>query len=325
MPALTATASGLVTVAIPTLDAGPGFAETLAAIRTQVVDRELELLVCDSSSSDGTAALARAHGADVFEIPREHFSHGTTRNELMARARGDHVALLTQDAVPAGEHWLARLLAAFDLADDVALSFGPYRPRPGASPSVVRELDAWFDSFSPDGAPRVDRLELGRRDDPPRAFLGHRGFFTDANGCISRAAWERVQFRPVAYAEDHLLAQDMLRAGYAKVYVPDAAVIHSHEYSTLGWLRRSFDEARATTGVYGWTPASDPRSAARNLWGNVGADWRSARASGAAGVSVLTASAAHHGARAAGALLGARAERLPAWLAARLSLERRPR
>jgi rhamnosyltransferase len=318
-------ASGVVTVAIPTLNAGPGFADTLAAIRTQVVDRELELLVCDSSSTDGTAALARAHGADLFEIPRTSFSHGQTRNELMARARGDHVAFLTQDAVPVDERWLARLLAGFDLAADAALAFGPYRPRPGASPSVARELDAWFRSFSPDGAPRVDRLEPERRDDPPRAFLGHRGFFTDANGCIARAAWERVPFRPVAYAEDHLLAQDMLRAGYAKVYVPDAAVIHSHEYSTFGWLRRSFDEARATTEVYGWTPASDPRAAVRNLRGNVGADWRSARAAGGAGLSVLTASTAHYGARAAGALLGARAGRLPPWLVARLSLERRGR
>ena len=44
----------------------------------------------------------------------------------------------------------------------------------------------------------------------------------------------------------------MLRAGYAKVYVPDAAVIHSHEYSPGEWLRRSFDEARAVAEVYGF-------------------------------------------------------------------------
>ena len=62
----------------------------------------------------------------------------------------------------------------------------------------------------------------------------------------SRASvWEQVPFRDVAYAEDHLLAQDMLRAGFAKVYMPDAAVVHSHEYSAWQWLRRSFDESRA--------------------------------------------------------------------------------
>ena len=84
-----------------------------------------------------------------------------------------------------------------------------------------------------------------------------------------------VPFRRVAYAEDHLLAQDMLRAGYAKVYVPDAAVVHSHEYSTWQWLRRSFDEARAMREVYGWAPGRTRR--ARNLRGNVTGDWRWAR------------------------------------------------
>ena len=54
-------------------------------------------------------------------------------------------------------------------------------------------------------------------------------FFTDANGCVARDAWERVPFRGVAYAEDQLLARDMLAAGYVKVYRPDAAVIHSHD------------------------------------------------------------------------------------------------
>ena len=29
-------------------------------------------------------------------------------------------------------------------------------------------------------------LEPERRSDPPRSFLGHVGFFTDANGCVAR-------------------------------------------------------------------------------------------------------------------------------------------
>jgi rhamnosyltransferase len=317
-----------VTVAIPTRNAGPDFGQTLAAVRAQRVDREVQVLICDSGSADQTVALARSHGADVIEIPRESFSHGGTRNLLMSQARGEHVAFLTQDAVPAAEDWLARLIAAFELAPEVALAFGPYRPRPQASISVARELTTWFDSFS-DGEPRIDALEPGRRDAPPRAFLGHLGFFTDANGCVARAAWEEVPFRHIAYAEDHLLAQDMLRAGFAKVYVPEAAVIHSHEYSAWQWVRRSFDEARAVRDVYDW--AVNPRDAARSLRGNVLADWRWARGAGAGrdrpadreAISVIWASLGHHGARTAGGLLGSHSRRLPARIAARLSLEGR--
>ena len=317
-----------VTVAIPTLNGGPGFEETLAAVRAQRLDRGVELLVCDSGSSDGTVSLARRYDARVIVIPEAHFSHGGTRNLLMSEARGDHVAFLTQDAVPATEGWLGGLLSGFALARDVGLVFGPYRPRPEASLSVRRELTAWFGSFS-NGAPRVDRLEPGGEHAPPQSFHGRLGFFTDANGCVARHAWEQVPFRDIAYAEDHLLAQDMLRAGFAKVYIPNAAVIHSHEYSASQWLRRSFDESRAMRDVYGWV--AGPSVLLRNLRGNVMADWRSARReTGAAArpparseLSVLTASLTHHGARSVGTLLGAHAGRLPARMSARLSLERR--
>jgi len=320
----------LVTVAIPALDAGPAFEQTLRSVNRQRLDAEVELLVCDSGSSDDTVALARRLGAVVIEIPRDRFSHGATRNLLMERARGEHVAFLTQDAVPAGEHWLKLLLASFSLAPDVGLAFGPYRPRPDASPSVARDLTEWFASFSAGAEPRIDALGPDERSAPPSAFLGHRGFFTDANGCVARVAWRQVPFREISYAEDHLLAQDMLRAGFAKVYVPDAAVIHSHEYSAVGWLRRSFDEARAMQEVYGPAAALGPRATALGVWGRVGADrrWWRTRAEapdGVEGLTLLAASALHHSARAIGALLGAHADRLTPALTRRLSMERRAR
>ncbi len=319
--------SEVVTVAIPTLNAGESWRETLAAVRGQRVDRQLQLLICDSGSSDGTAAAARDYDADVIEIPPERFNHGETRNLLMSRAKGDHVAFLTQDAVPASPDWLTELLNAFIVAPNVGLAFGPYLPRPGASLSVARELTSWFQSFS-DGGPRVDVLAASEREAPPRHFLGHLGYFTDANGCVARRAWQRVPFRRVSYAEDHLLAQDMLRAGFAKVYTPGAAVIHSHEYSSWQWLRRSFDEARAIREIYGWS--LDGRSAVRNVRGNVGADWRWVRSENggrrvwpADDIALLAASLLHHGARAAGGFLGGHADPLPRGLSKRLSLEGR--
>jgi rhamnosyltransferase len=318
---------GVVSVAIPTLNGGKCLERTLKAVSAQRLPStcSLEIVVCDSGSRDGTVASARRHGAEVIEIASEQFSHGGTRNLLMEHARGDHVAFLTQDAVPADDRWLANMLSGFSLADNVGLVFGPYRPRPGASPMVARELGDWFRSFSPDGQPRIDRLEPAERAVSARALMGPRAFFTDANGCIEREAWRSIPYRPVRYAEDHVLAVDMLRAGYAKVYLPSAPVIHSHEYSTWGWMRRAFDEARAMRDVYGWVPT--PRASARNLRGKVMADWRWVRRTRAASAreqgSVLIASLAHHGARAAGELLGSRAERLPTRMTATLSLEGR--
>jgi rhamnosyltransferase len=323
--------SEVVTVAIPVRDGGAMLEQTLRMVCAQRLDasRSLELVVCDSGSSDGSPDLARRFGAEVILIAPERFSHGRTRNQLMERSRGTHVAFLTQDAVPADDLWLSRLIGAFSLAADVGLAFGPYRPRADASPMVARELTDWFASFSSSDRPRLDRLELHERGIESRALMGARAYFTDANGCVARSAWERVPFPDVPYAEDHALALQMLRAGYAKVYEPAAAVIHSHEYSSWGWLRRSFDESRALRDVYGWVPPLDPRTASLDVWGRVGADWRwmQAHRTGSVGrtdaVAALARSAVHHAAKITGAALGARSERLSPALARRLSLERR--
>jgi len=313
-----------VTVAIPVRNGGAQFAGVLAALSRQTVRHEL--LVCDSGSTDGSLDCARSHGARVLQIPPESFCHGATRNMLMAEASGSHVALLSQDAEPGQDTWLERMLGAFELADDVGIAYGPYRPRPAASDAVRVELERWFSSLSPSGEPRLDRLTPEERSLPSVDLLGARGFFTDANACISRVAWERVPFRSAPYAEDHVLALDMLRAGFAKAYVPTAAVIHSHDYSSWQLTQRCFDEWRGLLEVYGWREPVAPGHLLRRLRGELGALRDSLRKDGVSATrrrTTLIAATRHHVLRLAGAVLGSRADLLPARARQLLSLEHR--
>jgi glycosyltransferase involved in cell wall biosynthesis len=313
-----------VTVAIPVRDGGELLGRTLRSLSGQTVEHEL--LVCDSGSRDGSPELARAHGARVLEIPASRFSHGGTRNMLMDEAAGSHVAFLTQDAEPEDERWLERLLAGFSLAADVAIVYGPYRPRPSASLSVRLELESWFLSLSPDAGPVVERLSESRSSLAVTDLVGRPGFFTDANAGVLRAAWQRVPFREVPYAEDRVLAMDMLRAGYAKAYVPDAGVLHSHDYTTLAELRRSFDEARALLEVYGWREPLAPAPALRRMRGEMGQvrhELRRVGLSPAARATALACAGRRACARMLGAALGSRADLLPVAVRRALSLERR--
>lgn len=313
-----------ITVAIPVRNGGTLLASTLAALAHQTVPHEL--LICDSGSSDGSVALARKHHARVIEIEPAQFSHGGTRNLLMSEAKGSHVAFLTQDAEPADERWLERLLGVFDFNCDVGLVYGPYLPRPGAPAAVRLELQRWFASLAPDGAPRVDRLRPEDSRAPVRTLMGPAGFFTDANACIAREAWERAPFREVAYAEDRVLAIDMLRAGYAKVYVPDAAVVHSHAYTPTQELRRCFDEWRGLREVYGWREPASPARLARNLRGELGGVRRELVREGVSERerrATLAAATTRQLMRLVGTLLGSRADRLPVCVRRRLSLEGR--
>jgi len=312
------------TVAIPVRDGGELLERTLSALAAQTVEHEL--LVCDSGSSDESVEVARAHGARVLAIAPSQFSHGGTRNLLMESSQGTHVAFLTQDAEPASERWLERLLAGFELEDDVAIVYGPYRPRPDAAAPVRVELERWFSSLSSEGEERVERLRLQERSLPVVDLMGRRGFFTDANACVARAAWERVPFREVPYAEDRVLAIDMLRAGYAKAFVPAAAVLHSHDYTTLQEVRRCFDEWRGLLEVYGWREPVSPAHLLRGLRGELGRAREQMIGQGVpAGRrrTTLAAVARHHVICRAGALLGSRADRLPAPARRTLSLEGR--
>jgi GT2 family glycosyltransferase len=313
-----------VTVAIPVRDGGALLARTLDALARQTVPHQL--LVCDSGSRDGSPSLVRERGGEVIEIAPERFSHGGARNLLMNASSGARVAFLTQDAEPADERWLERLLTGFELAGDVALVYGPYRPRADASAPVRLELERWFRSLSPEGEPTVERLAPEERATPAVELIGRRGFFSDANSCVARAAWEHVPFRDVPYAEDRVLAIDMLRAGYAKAFVPAAAVLHSHQYTPSEHLRRSFDEWRGLREVYGWREPARPSYLLGQLRGELGQARRAVASEGASSIQLratLVASARHHTLRLAGAVLGSRADRLPPTVRRRLSLDRR--
>jgi rhamnosyltransferase len=316
----------VVTVAVPVLNGGQRLAAVLDAVVAQKVDRELELLICDSGSTDGSVGVARDCGARLLQIARADFSHGGTRNLLMQHAAGEHVAFLTQDSRPLAPTWLATLLEGFAQAPDVALSYGPYRACPGASATTARDIAEWFAGLAPDGRPRIDRLGTGERDVPASALLGAPAFFSDANGAVAKAAWCEVPFREIPYAEDQQLGIDMLRAGYAKVYLPDAAVEHSHEYSARRRAQRSFDEGRALREVFGWADALTARLLLDRVLAPARADVGWARAHGAQPAALPPVAAralVQHGARTIGAALGGRHDRLPAGLRRRLSLESR--
>src|SRR5437763_3013550 len=251
----------VVTVAIPVLNGARHLEEVLGAVRAQQLDRELEILVIDSGSTDGSLSIAERHDARIHQIPRSEFSHGGTRNLAKKLAAGEHMAFITQDATPAHERWLAALLAGFDKADDVALVFGPHIRRPDASHMIKCEMERHF-ALWPDGdVQRLDRSPQGLVD--YRSYPGKVSFFSDVNGCMARWAWEQIPYREVPYAEDQLLGRELIEAGWAKVYNPEAAVYHSHDYPPMQFFRRYFDEFRSLREVLGFRQAWGPK---RTLW-----------------------------------------------------------
>src|SRR4051794_39182733 len=227
---------GPTTVAVPVLNGARYLDEVLGAVRAQRLPagEEVELLIVDSGSTDGSQAIARRHGAVLHEIDKAAFSHGGTRNRMMSMAAGDHVAFLTQDATPAHDGWLAAMLEGFAQADDVALVFGPHDPRPDASHMIKAEMERHFATWGDGVRIDVQRLErTGPGMRAYRAFPGRWTFFSAVNGGVAGWAWRRFPSRSVPYAEDQLLGRKIIEGGLAKVFPPGARVLPPHDYPPL--------------------------------------------------------------------------------------------
>lgn len=226
-------------VVIPTKNGEAYLEEVLTAVFAQETDFSFEVVVVDSGSTDRTLEILARFPVRLLRIPPQEFNHGETRNRAIRETDGDFVALLTQDATPAGSSWLACLVAAFE-DPRVAGVFGPHHTRPDCDPIETRNLVAHFRGF---GETRT-RYEIRDQADY-RAHQGVYDFFSNCNSCLSRTVWEQIPFRRTEMSEDQMWAQDVLQAGYVKVFEPAAAVYHSHTYTPWGFFMRAFDEYRS--------------------------------------------------------------------------------
>ena len=216
-----------VSVVIPTRNGDATLVPLLDSIARQRIDIPVELVVVDSSSTDGSDALLRQR-ADIFvSIPETSFNHGLTRNLAIERSRGDVVVLTVQDALPESDEWLSRLIAPLRVDGRLAGSFARQVPRSDASPLAKRNLHRWV------AASTTARIaELSGADEfnalTPLQRL-ERCAFDNVCACIRRSVWQSHPFRMVPIAEDLAWAKDVLLSGDRIAFVPDAVVVHSHD------------------------------------------------------------------------------------------------
>lgn len=246
-------AQPLVSVIIPTLNAGDGLSRLLKSVRSQIVPGDIEVLVVDSGSSDGTPGLARKNQARVLSVPLTQFGHGRTRNEAIQASKGSFVALTVQDALPTDDLWLARLLTPLLQQPDVAGSYGlQIAPFSAGLLARTRSL-SWCQHNS---SAKVKSLET------PNAFWEMSPTerlelirFDNVSSCIRRTAWQATPYPDCDYGEDMAWAKETLLEGHKIAYVPTARVWHCHERGWLYELRRAYVDGYARVKLVRW-PAS---------------------------------------------------------------------
>lgn len=302
-------------VLIPVKNGGPLLGQVIDAILAQEAPWPFEVIVVDSGSRDGSVEMVRQRGVRCEQIAASEFGHGRTRNYLASLAQGEFLVFVTQDARPAGPHWLRDLVQACDADPKVAGAFGPHRAHPEARHITHCELRQHFAGFG-------DKLSVVRMEDEARfaADPGYRQFlhfFSSNNACLRRTVWEQIPLPEVAFAEDQTWALRIIEAGYGKAFAPTAAVYHSHDFGIWETLQRNFDEARSFNLYFGYRLQGSLVQALKSSVYLAKRDLAWLRDGGLRGMQLIK-NAAYMGliemARVAGQYLGTRHGRLPQWL-----------
>ena len=179
----------------------------------------------------GTSFQKEHRDMVVKHLSRREFDHGRTRNRGVQYSDTDFFVMMTQDAVPADEYLVERLLEQLG-NENVAVAYARQLADGDSS-----EIEKYTRNFNyPEQSKIKTKADL--------ETLGIKTFFC-SNVC---AAYNRKIFdelggfvKHTIFNEDMIYAARAVEAGYGIAYTAEARVIHSHDYSNRKQFQRNFD------------------------------------------------------------------------------------
>lgn len=225
-----------VSLIIPVWNGGHWLDALLTALARQTLLPD-EILLVDSGSTDNSLNIIRQHqvanpAIRLLEIPQQDFDHGGTRTWAAQQTSGEILVCMSQDAIPAADDALERLVQPFHDKDRLAATYG--RQLPALDATLFSEHLRRFNY--------PEQTQCRRWND--RANFDFKTIFISN----SFAAWRREPLAAAGYfpqrllfGEDTLTLAKLLENGYDVFYVSEALVRHSHNYSIMQEARRYFD------------------------------------------------------------------------------------
>ena len=223
--------SGRVGIVIPTYNAASHWYALQNGLDEQSVPPS-RIVVIDSSSDDGTRALAEKAGYRVVCIPKKEFNHGATRRlACNYLPKAEVLVFMTQDAVLARPDSVERLCSSLE-DSKIGAAYGRQLPRHDSDP-IERHGRLFNYPTTSEVRTFESRRELGFKT----------AFFSNSFAAYRRSALEQVGgFRSDAIVSEEVsVVAKMLIAGWGVVYKADALVIHSHPLSFSREFSRYFD------------------------------------------------------------------------------------
>ncbi len=210
-----------------------------AVLAQRPAEAELEVIVVDDGSADGTPQAARAAGARVLELAGTGGNPAAARNRGAAAAGGDPLIFLDADCIP-GEGWLAAILAAHERGATVV---GGALDLPPGLPATARcdYYCGWYLVHSRRPAGPVPHHPPPNLSVRRAAFLGTQGF---------------TERQPLSYTnEEREWQAELQRNGHRMDFEPKAVAYHYNRPGFRNLLRRNYRwaytaiESKSQTGA----------------------------------------------------------------------------
>jgi rhamnosyltransferase len=220
----------IASIIIPTKNEGNNIGRCLEAVFRQSTDFPFEVLVIDSGSQDRTIEIVRNYPARLLQITPAEFHHARTRNLGGRVSSGKYLVFLSSDAFPADKGWLTALVRNFR-EPLIAAVYGRQLPKPDATPERAFFMHHRYGT---------ERLVKTANSNGAGKYLLYQ--FSNVNSAVRRDVWEQTPFpEDINAYEDFSFAVQIVRQGHAIVYEPEAAVLHSHNYSLMKSFQQYFD------------------------------------------------------------------------------------
>ena len=178
----------------------------------------------------GSGSITNSPDGKVYHLSKREFDHGGTRRRGVLKSDAEVFVMMTQDAMPADEYLLERLVR--NLSGRVAVAYA--RQLATEKSGVMEQLTRTFNY------PEESRIKTF--EDLP--VLGIKTFFC-SNVCAAyrRDIYEELGgfIKHTIFNEDMIYAAGAVKKGYAISYEAQAMVYHSHDYTNMQQLRRNFD------------------------------------------------------------------------------------
>lgn len=223
-----------ISVVVPTKNAGNEFDFLMKMLKQQGGIREIELVIVDSGSTDGTILIAKRHGAKIVQIKPENFSHSYARNLGAENATGDYLLFMVQDALPSSKTWLYEL---FTLLKDNNVSAVSCAESPREDADLFYRVLSWnhYKFLEVNNGDRIFQYPVAQDN----ISLRKNGQLSDLACLIAKDTFAEYKYRG-DYGEDLDLGLRLIKDGKMIAYSGEICVIHSHNRSAYYFLKRGY-------------------------------------------------------------------------------------